>query len=613
MKLPASFGDYVLLKKLGAGGMGDVVLARRGDSDVPVAIKRMHPHLAQDAFRRRFLHEAAVAARVDSPYVARVVDAGQVGETLYIAFEFISGTPMSRLMGAIGGTTYRASIDSIIDLVCDVLKGLQALHGLVGDDGASIALVHRDVAQKNIMLDDDGVGRLIDLGAGKSNTQDWRTATGTLTGTPGYMSPEQIRGVDVDHRTDLYSVGVVLIELLTKRPYIPRGPLVDMISESLNPAPRAPSVVRPDVPRALDAAVLRALAPQPQARFGAAAEMERALRTARPGDSDRMPSLLDLAGELLAAENTDASTQVTRLVRAAVHGLEPAAPPALELEATDEDAPRARHEAPEAPELEVTDAVSARPRAGPQPILRPVESPSSSVPSEPRPPSRSAAPKPPSPRARLGVGRLFLMGSTIFAAFVFGRVVGAERKAAAPTPRVERDAAVAPSTGFLRAKAPAARGAEGVDASGPAAPGSPMVAPTGAGSDAPSKSPDIPAGEVTEATASPAEKRREARAPRAAPPKPASPPPRAAPADVPETAGSKAVATDVDALRVQVESLYRRARRGAREATGEARQSMLQIAAELNTLRGRTTSDDVARIRAIEARLNSASSDGVAP
>lgn len=300
--LPRPFGPYLLLKRLGQGAMGDAHLARPLDPHrgipSPVVVKRLHGELASNAtFVQRFKHEAEIAVNVDTPHVAKVYDAGAVGETLYIAMEYVQGWPLSKFLEEVIGSKRHATVGSVVDLIVGGLDGLHALHTAVDRGGRPLGVVHRDISPKNLMVGEDGRMRIIDLGLGKSNVQDWKTRTGVVMGSVGYMPPEQVRGQRVDARADLYAMGVVLFEMLTLRSFIRRGPVPTMLSASLAPELRAPSSLRPDLPKSLDPVVLRALDARPESRWATAAEFRDALRRAWP-EAKSAGGMLSLIDEL---------------------------------------------------------------------------------------------------------------------------------------------------------------------------------------------------------------------------------------------------------------------------------------------------------------------------
>jgi serine/threonine protein kinase len=318
-QLPRRFGPFLLLELLGSGATGDVHLARPlnpgSAMPSPLVIKRLHASLTGDEdFVRRFRHEAEVAVHVSSPYVAKVYGAGRVGDTLYIAMEYVPGWPLIRVLEERKKTRALPSVETAVELISHVLLGLEALHSAVdAKTKAPLSIVHRDVSPKNVMLGEDGRARLIDLGLGKSAVQDWKTRTGVVMGTIGYMSPEQIAADPVDLRSDLYVAAILLYELLTLEHYIQRASFPVMLKASLRPEQRTAAAVRSDVPPALEVVLARALEVDRTRRFESAREMAAALRSAVRGRVSAA-EVRALADEELLRELADSRTQVTALV-----------------------------------------------------------------------------------------------------------------------------------------------------------------------------------------------------------------------------------------------------------------------------------------------------------
>ena len=317
--LPRIFGRYILLKSLGQGAMGDVHLARpinpgRGIPRLAV-LKRLRGELVtKEAFVARFRHEATVAVSVNSRHVAKVYDVGSVGRALYIAMEYVSGWALSDVLDAILRSGRHASIVSVLDLMAGGLRGLVALHSAQErTSGRPLAAVHRDVSPKNLMVGEDGNLRLIDLGLGKSNLQDWKTRTGVVMGSVGYMPPEQARGERVDQRADIYAMGAVTFELLALRNYIRRGTVSEMMQRSLKPKYVPPSEFRPDIPPGLDEVLQVALAPAPADRFPTAQAFLQALEAVVSNEQTRggMKTLLD---ELFGDGRRDRQRELERLL-----------------------------------------------------------------------------------------------------------------------------------------------------------------------------------------------------------------------------------------------------------------------------------------------------------
>ncbi|MBI4819253.1 MAG: protein kinase [Deltaproteobacteria bacterium] len=311
-ELPRRFGPYVLLETLGQGSMGEVYLARpaRVGTGFPqrLVIKRLLSDLATEDFVRRFRHEATIATRIESPRVTRVFDVGKVGDEIYFAMELVSGWSLGRVLKRFKELGRVMPISTAIDCAAGILEGLAALHEVKDERGIPMGFVHRDISPKNVMIGFDGAPKLIDLGLGKSKVQDWKTATGACMGTPGYMSPEQAFGREVDSRSDLYSAATILFELLTNEPYIPRGSLASMLVASGSPKFRLPSSIRPGIPRELDRLIEAALSPDPTRRPGSARAFLQAFEPATQ-THERPATLADLVGAEPPEELTRAVTR----------------------------------------------------------------------------------------------------------------------------------------------------------------------------------------------------------------------------------------------------------------------------------------------------------------
>lgn len=316
-ELPRTFGPYVLLSSLGKGAAGEAFLARPHDDRVgiptPVVIKCLHQRLAEsEEFVKRFRHEAEIAVRVASRHVAAVYDVGAVGDSLYIALDYVPGFTGSRLLSRLVKRKAQPPIPVATAFVIQCLTGLYDLFSATDREGRPLEVVHRDVSPKNIMVGDDGVVRVIDLGLGKSKAQDWKTRDGRVMGSPGYMAPEQIRGEEVDHRADVYAMGVILHEILTVRRFIPKGDPVSMLRAGLKTPFVPPSRFRPEVSSDLDRIVERALAPDRDARFETAREMMRALEEVAPAAPEQ--DVARFVGHLLGGEAEHRRSEVDRLL-----------------------------------------------------------------------------------------------------------------------------------------------------------------------------------------------------------------------------------------------------------------------------------------------------------
>jgi serine/threonine-protein kinase len=280
-------GRYRIQRKLGAGGMADVYLAEDQELGRRVAIKILDGRHAQDAqFIERFRREAKNAAALNHPNIVSIYDRGEAEDTYYIAMEFLDGRTLKELIVGHGAAPVRVAIE----YARQILSALRFAH--------RHGIVHRDIKPHNVLVDGEGRVKVTDFGIARAGASQM-TETGSIVGTAQYLSPEQAKGGEVDQRSDLYSLGVVLYELLTGRTPFEGDTPVEIAMKHLSTAPKPPSELRKDIPPELDMVVLRALAKDPNERYQSADEME--------GDLDRVAR-----GLPVAAATVDAATQVLR-------------------------------------------------------------------------------------------------------------------------------------------------------------------------------------------------------------------------------------------------------------------------------------------------------------
>jgi tRNA A-37 threonylcarbamoyl transferase component Bud32 len=291
---------YKVETTLGEGGMARVY---RGTDEVlhrTVAIKVLADRYAEDDnFVTRFRREAQAAAALSHPNVVAVFDTGDDDAAHYIVMEYVEGQTLSEVLKR-GGPLDADRASAIAE---DVATALQAAH--------ERGLVHRDVKPGNVMVDSEGRVKVMDFGIARAAANDTLTQTGTVLGTAAYLSPEQARGDSVDARSDIYSLGCVLFEMVAGRPPFTGDSPVSLAFRHVNEDPQPPSVYRPGVPPQLEAVIMRALEKDPDRRYRSAEELRRALAATRSGATATVP-IGAAAGEgdtaVMPAEGTEGIT-----------------------------------------------------------------------------------------------------------------------------------------------------------------------------------------------------------------------------------------------------------------------------------------------------------------
>ena len=270
MSQQRTIGRYQVLEEIASGGMGSVLRVFDPVQNRVAALKVLLPHVADNKeYVERFKREASIASSIDHPNIVPIYEVGVDGDQNFMSLEFLPES-LSRVI-EIGGMM---RIESAAEFGIQICSGLQAAH----DRG----VVHRDMKPQNVLIGTDGNAKITDFGIARSAQLSSMTATGAVMGTPYYMSPEQSRGEDLDVRSDIYSVGCMLYEMLSGRvPFEGDNPMA-VIMMQIDEEPQRLRRVRSDIPRALESVVTKAMEKDPSRRFQTSAEMGAAIEAAVP-------------------------------------------------------------------------------------------------------------------------------------------------------------------------------------------------------------------------------------------------------------------------------------------------------------------------------------------
>ena len=291
---------YRVIEKIGAGGMGEVYLAEDTELDRRVALKFLPPHLClDDDCRARFKRESQAAARLNHPNIVTIHEVCEYQGRPYFAMQHLEGQSLRDLLKG-----KSLALDRLIEMAIQLCDGLAAAHGK--------NIVHRDIKPSNIVIDAYGRPKLLDFGLAAIVGGEHLTRTGSTLGTVGYMSPEQIKGKDVDHRSDLFSLGVVLYELLAGRAPFGRDSEVATMQAILNEVPDPLAKYRSAVPEELQRTVSKLLEKDPSMRYqtatGVISDLKRLIASTQSsiaretiGRSRRWPLWIAAAAVIIVA------------------------------------------------------------------------------------------------------------------------------------------------------------------------------------------------------------------------------------------------------------------------------------------------------------------------
>ncbi|MBW1834762.1 MAG: serine/threonine protein kinase [Deltaproteobacteria bacterium] len=263
------YGRYEIIKELGKGGMGVVYQAHDPQIDRPVALKVLREdRVVSKDFVSRFFKEAKFIGRLSHPNIVTVYDVGRDHGTIYIAMEYLQGQPFNEVI-----RSGKLSVEKIVDIALQVANALGYAH--------EKGIVHRDIKPSNIILTDEGNVKLTDFGIARAEDSNaaQQTQAGVILGTPFYMSPEQVMGKRVDGRSDLFSLGVILYELIVGRKPFEGDHFTAIFRAITDDIPVAPLKIDDSIPQSLSDLIMKALSKNPNKRFQTSKEMGYALKT----------------------------------------------------------------------------------------------------------------------------------------------------------------------------------------------------------------------------------------------------------------------------------------------------------------------------------------------
>ncbi len=295
LQLNTYFGPYFLVKLIAVGGMAEIYLARTkgvAGFEKQLALKVIHPDYADDkTFVEMLVNEAKIAVKLNHHNIAQTFDLGRINNCYFISMEFVDGADFFQILKRLTDVNSSLPVEAAVFVAHEALQGLEYAHTKCDEDGQPLKIVHRDMSPQNILLSRHGEVKIVDFGIAKAANLTNKTRAGVIKGKLVYMSPEQAWGDPIDHRTDVFSMGIVLYEALTGGSlYLEKNPvkLLEMVRKA---EIKPPSSKRREVPGELDAIVMKALQPRPADRFQSSREYAVALaeflHRSAPGYTDQ--------------------------------------------------------------------------------------------------------------------------------------------------------------------------------------------------------------------------------------------------------------------------------------------------------------------------------------
>jgi serine/threonine protein kinase len=283
LKKPLPFGKYYLLERINVGGMAEVFKAKTfgvEGFERLLAVKRILPNIAEDEeFITMFIDEAKIAVQLQHANIAQIFDLGKVDDAFFIALEYVHGRDLRSIFDRMRSRGEAVPIAMACHMIMQVCEGLDYAHNKRDGQGRELHLVHRDISPQNVLIGYEGEVKLIDFGIAKAAGKASKTQAGILKGKFGYMSPEQVRGLPIDRRSDIFAVGIVLYELLTGERLFVGESDFSTLEKVRNVEIVPPSSYNKKIPPELEKLVLKALARDPEDRYGNAIDLHDDLQS----------------------------------------------------------------------------------------------------------------------------------------------------------------------------------------------------------------------------------------------------------------------------------------------------------------------------------------------
>ncbi len=313
----AELGRYELLRPIAAGGMATVYLGKlsgEGGFERLIAIKLLHPHIAaQPEFVTMFLDEARLAAQIRHPNVVPTLAVERGPDGMYLVMEYVEGHALHSVLRMLAQTRTALPLPISLRIALDMLEGLHAAHELRDETGEALNIVHRNVSPQNVLVGVDGVSRITDFGVAHARSRLTITDTTSIKGKVGYLSPEQVVSGNVDRRSDLFSAGIVLWELMTRRRLFRGSTDGQTLARIMGGAKESPSDRDPTIPPAISEVTMKALAANPDARFATAIQFADALEAAANASGVQIAKAREVSSVLASLNIPAPSTDGLRM------------------------------------------------------------------------------------------------------------------------------------------------------------------------------------------------------------------------------------------------------------------------------------------------------------